>query len=56
MHMISTLLKDCKEKRDIINMFPSKVLTTLKPLTVWVATNSGKFLKRWKYQTTLPDS
>ena len=28
-------------------------LTLLKPLTVWITTNSGKFFKRWKYQTTL---
>ena len=28
----------------------------LKPLTVWIATNCGKFLKRWDYQTTLPAS
>ena len=25
---------------------------TLKPLTVWITTNCGKFLKRWEYQTT----
>ena len=25
-----------------------------KPLTVWIATNCGKFLKKWEYQTTLP--
>ena len=31
-------------------------LTTLKPLTVWVTTNCGKFFKRWEYQTTLPAS
>ena len=30
-------------------------LTMLKPLTVWITTDCGKFLKRWKYQTTLPD-
>ena len=23
-----------------------------KPLTVWITTNSGKFFKRWEYQTT----
>ena len=23
---------------------------------VWITTNCGKFLKRWKYQTTLPVS
>jgi len=28
-------------------------MTMLKPLTVWITTNRGKFLKRWKYQTTL---
>ena len=28
----------------------------LKPLTVWITTNCGKFLKRWEYQTTLPPS
>ena len=31
-------------------------LTTLKPLTLWITTNYGKFLKRWDYQTTLPTS
>ena len=31
-------------------------LTTLKPLTVWITTNCGKFFKRWEYGTTLPAS
>ena len=31
----------------------SASLTMLKPLTVWIATNCGKFLNRWEYQTTL---
>ena len=26
------------------------------PLTLWIITNCGKFLKRWEYQTTLPVS
>ena len=30
--------------------------TTLKPLTVWIMTNCGKFLKSWEYQATLPVS
>ena len=34
----------------------SASLTTLKPLTVWVTTNCGKFFNRWEYQTTLPAS
>ena len=34
----------------------SASLTTLKPLTVWITTNCGKFFKRWEYQTTFPAS
>ena len=30
----------------------SALLTMPKPLTVWITRNSGKFLKRWEYQTT----
>ena len=30
----------------------SVLLTMPKPLTVWITTNYGKFLKRWEYQTT----
>ena len=32
------------------------LLTMPKPLTVWITTNCGKFLKRWEYQTTWPAS
>jgi len=32
----------------------SASLTMLEPLTVWITTNCGKFLKRWEYQATLP--
>ena len=34
----------------------SASLTTLKPLTVWITTNCGKFFKSWEYQTTLSTS
>ena len=34
----------------------SALLTMSTPLTVWIRTNSGKFFKRWKYQTTWPAS
>ena len=27
-----------------------------KPLTMWITTNCGKYLKRWEYQTTWPAS
>ena len=30
----------------------STLLTMPKPLTVWITINSGKFFKRWEYQTT----
>ena len=32
------------------------LLIMLKPLTVWITTNRGTFLKRWECQTTLPIS
>ena len=28
------------------------LLTTPKPLTVWITTNCGKFFKRWEYHLT----
>ena len=34
----------------------SALLTMLKPLTVWITINCGKFWKRWEYQTTWPAS
>ena len=34
----------------------STLLIMPKPLTVWVTTDGGKFLKRWEYQTTGPAS
>ena len=34
----------------------SASLTMLKPLTLWITTNCGKFLNRWEYQTNLPIS
>ena len=34
----------------------SALLTSPKPLTVWIITNCGKFFKRWEYQTTWPAS
>ena len=30
----------------------SALLTMPKPLTVWITINSGKFFKRWEYETT----
>ena len=30
----------------------SALLTTPKPLTMWITTNCGQFFKRWEYQIT----
>ena len=34
----------------------SALMTTPKPLTVWITTNCGKFWKRWESQRTWPAS
>ena len=34
----------------------SALLTMPKPLTVWITIHSGKFWKRWQYQTNWPAS
>ena len=34
----------------------SALLTTPKPLTLWITINCGKLLKTWEYQTTWPAS
>ena len=41
-----------KKAREIQENIYFTSLTTLKPLTVWITTNCGTFLKRWDYQTT----
>ena len=45
-----------KKAREFQKNSTSALLTMLKPLTVWIATNCGKFFKRWEYQTTWPAS
>ena len=47
---ICWIMKKQRSSRKISN---SASLTTLKPLTMWITTNYGKFLKKWEYQTTL---
>ena len=44
------------QKKKKNKTFTSVSFTTLKPLTLWITTSCGKFLKRWEYQTTLPAS
>ena len=45
-----------KKKKSSGKTSTSALLTMLKPSTVWITTNCGKFFKRWEYQTTLPAS
>ena len=45
-----------KKQESSRKTFISALLTTPKPLTVWITINCGKFFKRWEYQTTWPAS
>ena len=50
------LLDHRKSQRIPCKTSTSASLTAIKPWTVWIMTNCGKFSKRWKYHTTLPIS
>ena len=45
-----------EKAREFQKKSTSASLTTLKPSTVWITINCGKFFKRWKYKTTIPAS
>ena len=45
-----------KKQESSRKIYTSSLLTTPKPLTMWIMTNCGKFFKRWEYQTTWPAS
>ena len=53
---IANIHRITEKAREFRKTSTSALLTMPKPLTVWIITNCGKFLKRWKYQTTLPAS
>ena len=53
---LPTSAESPKKQESSIKMSTFALLTTPKPLTVWITTNCGKFSKRWKYQTTWPAS
>ena len=44
------------EKQENSRKTSTSLLTTPKPLTMWIMTICGTLLKRWEYQTTLPTS
>ena len=41
-----------KKAREFKKTFIFALLTTPKPLIVWITINCGKFWRRWEYQTT----
>ena len=53
---IANIIGSSKKQESSIKTSTSALLTMLKPLTVWIKTNCGKFWKRWEYQTTWPAS
>ena len=53
---LPTSVESLKKQESSRKSSISVLLTTPKPLTVWITINCGKFWKRWEYQTTLPAS
>ena len=51
-HQIANIHWIIEKARNSRKTSTSALLTMPKPLTVWITTNCGKFLKRWEYQTT----
>ena len=53
---LPTSIEKSKKQESSRKTSTSALLTMPKPLTVWITTNCGTFLKRWEYQTTWPAS
>ena len=53
---LPTSIGSLKNQENSRKTSTSALLTTPKPLTMWITTNCAKFLKKWEYQTTLPAS
>ena len=51
-HQIANIHWIIKKAREFQKKSTSASLTMLKPLTVWITANCGKFFKRLEYQTT----
>jgi len=49
---LSTSAGSLKKQESSRKASISALLIMPNPLTVWITINSGKFLKRWEYQTT----
>ena len=48
---IASICWSIQKAREFRKTSTSALLTTPNPLTVWITTKCGKFLKRWEYQT-----
>ena len=53
---LPTSIGSLKNQENSRKTSTSALLTTPKPLTMWITTNCAKFLKKWEHQTTLPAS
>ena len=57
---LTTFIGSWRNQRNFRKTATSASLPKRKPLTLWITTNwkqqTGKFLKRWEYRTTLPAS
>ena len=53
---LSSSIGSLQKQKSFRKTSTSVLLTTPKPLTVWIIRNCGKFFKRWEYQTTWPAS
>ena len=53
---LSTSSGSSKKQESSKKISTSALLTTPKPLTVWITTNCGKFWKKWEFQITGPAS
>ena len=49
---IANILWITEKVREFQKNIYFSLLTMPKPLTVWITTNSGNFLKGWEYETT----
>ena len=49
---LPTSVKSSKKHKSSRKTSTSALLTTSKPLTVWITRNYGQFWKTWEYQTT----
>ena len=53
---LQTSIEAQKKQENSRKTSTSALLIMPNPLTLWITTNCGKFLKRWEYQITLSAS